>query len=74
MSIPPLSDRTTKIQNPEPGLGAREWEGRGQDHRSKIQGLPCSEGEQGRVRITDPKSNTGLEREGGDRREKMRGN
>ena len=37
-------------------------------------GLPCSEGEQGGVKITDPESKSGLEREGEDRREKMRGN
>ena len=65
----------SKIQNPEPGLGDSAWESRGQDHRSKIQrGLPCSEGEQGGVKITDPESKSGLEREGEDRREKMRGN
>ena len=42
------------------------------DPRSR--GLPCSEGEQGGVKITDPESKSGLEREGEDRREKMRGN
>ena len=32
------------------------------DPRSR--GLPCSEGEQGGVKITDPESKSGLEREG----------
>ena len=42
------------------------------DPRSR--GLPCSEGEQGGVKNTDLESKSDLEREGEDRREKVRDN